>query len=118
MSIEQAPPGPFTHLSDLVAEVEIPANGTLSRVLYKDEAIRLVVFAFDEGQELTAHTTQHAAIVQVVAGRIELVLDGRPAVVDQRGWVHMPPHLPHAVRALEPTVMVLTLLIGATGQFS
>lgn len=116
MSPERAPADPATHLPDLVAEVEIPVNGTLSRVLYRDEHIRLVVFAFDEGQELTDHTARHAAIVQVVTGRIELVLDSRPVVLERRGWVHMPPQLPHAVRALEPTVMVLTLLTGSTEQ--
>lgn len=118
MSSQQAPVDPATHLPDLGDEVEIPVNGTLSRVLYKDEDIRLVVFAFDEGQELTDHTARHAAIVQVVTGRIELVLDGRPVVLKRRGWVHMPPQLPHAVRALEPTIMMLTLLTGGTTQVS
>ena len=45
-----------TVLSDLTDAVAIPDNGTLSRVLYADEHIRLVVFGFDRGQELTDHT--------------------------------------------------------------
>ena len=118
MSVEQPPPGPATYLSDLIAEIEIPSQGTLSRVLYKDAAIRLVVFAFDEGQELTDHTSQHAAIVQVLAGSIELDLARKTVVVAPGGWVHMPPQLSHAVRAIEPTVMVLTLLTGDIGQVS
>ena len=118
MNAEEPTIGSATHLPDLVAAVEIPSNGTLSRVLYKDESIRLVVFAFDEGQELTDHTARYPAIVQVLVGRIELVLDGEPIEVTLGGWVHMPPELPHAVRALEPTVMVLTLLTGETRQLS
>jgi len=102
--------GPPTVLSDILSEVEIPENGTLSRVLYKDDQVRLVVFAFDTGQELTDHTAGVAAIAQVVFGRLELSLDGEITEVDQRSWVHMPAHLPHAVRALEPSVMVLTLV--------
>ena len=39
-----------TILPDLISAVEIPENGTLSRVLYKDDYLRLVVFAFDRGQ--------------------------------------------------------------------
>ena len=101
---------PPTVLSDILAEVEIPENGTLSRVLYKDDQVRMVAFAFDTGQELTDHTAGVAAIVQVVSGRFELSLDGDITEVDHRSWVHMPAHLPHAVRALEPSVMVLTLL--------
>ena len=118
MSAEHPTPDPATHLPDLVSEIEIPTNGTLSRVLFKDEAVRLVVFAFDEGQELTDHTARHAAIVQVLAGKVELVLDGERAELAPSGWVHMPPHLPHAVRALEPTVMMLTLLTGEATRSS
>ncbi len=116
MSPKLPPPDPATHYPDLIAQVEIPSQGTLSRVLYKDATIRLVVFAFDAGQELTDHTSQHAAIVQVLEGEIELVLAGSPVVMVPGAWVHMPPQLPHAVRALEPTVMVLTLLTGGTEQ--
>lgn len=112
MSSEPPPPDSATYLPDVVSAVEIPDNGTLSRVLYRDGSIRLVAFAFDAGQELTDHTARTAAIVQVLTGRIELALDGDPVEVVPGGWVHMPPHLPHAVRALEPTVMVLTLVTG------
>ncbi|MDJ0498498.1 MAG: cupin domain-containing protein [Acidimicrobiia bacterium] len=117
MSPEQ-PPDPATHFPDLITQVDIPSQGTLSRVLYKDETIRLVVFAFDAGQELTDHTSRHAAIAQVLEGEIELVLAGNPVVMAPGAWVHMPPQLPHAVRALEPTVMVLTLLMGGTENLS
>ncbi|MCP4303810.1 MAG: cupin [bacterium] len=97
-------------LTDLAAEVEIPANGTLSRVVYKDDNIRLVAFAFDTGQELTDHTAGVPAIVQVVSGQLEISLDGTVSTIGPKSWVHMPAGLTHAVRALEPSVMVLTLL--------
>ena len=94
------------------AEVDIPENGTLSRVLYKDAQLRLVVFGFDTGQELTDHTTRHAAVIHGVSGRLEVDLDGEQVEVRPGSWVHMPPNLPHAVKATEPSVMVLALLIS------
>lgn len=103
---------PATKYLDLAAEVEVPENGTLSRVLYSDDRIRLVVFAFDTGQELTDHAAGVPAIVQVVSGRLELDLEGDTVEIDSRSWIHMPERLPHAVRALEPSVMVLSLLRG------
>ncbi|MDX2343291.1 MAG: cupin domain-containing protein [Acidimicrobiia bacterium] len=99
-----------TVLSDLTAEVEIPENGTLSRVLYKDDNVRLVAFAFDTGQELTDHTAGVPALIQVVSGRFELSLDGELSEIGPKSWVHMDAGLTHAVKALEPSVMVLTLL--------
>lgn len=100
---------PTTYL-DLAGEVEIPPEGTLSRVLYSDDQLRLVIFAFDKGQELTDHAAGVAAVVQMVSGTIRLNLDGEEKVLGPRSWVHMPAGLPHAVLALEPSVMILSLL--------
>ena len=98
---------------DIVSEVEIPEEGTLTRVLYRDDQIRVVVFAFDEGQELTDHTAAVPALVQVVSGRIRLDLDGEAVELEPGSWVHMAADLTHAVLALEPSVMLLTLLRSA-----
>lgn len=95
---------------DMAREVEIPLEGTLSRVIYKDDLIRVVVFAFDEGQELTEHTAARPAIVQLVSGRIRLDLDGDPVELRPGSWVRMAANVKHAVYAIEPTVMLLTLL--------
>ena len=95
---------------DPLGEVEIPEDGTLSRTLYQDDQIRVVVFGFDEGQELTGHSAARPAIVQVLSGRIRLELAGAPIEIASGAWVRMDAHLTHAVRALEPSVMLLTLL--------
>lgn len=101
---------PASVFLDVAQEVEIPVDGTLSRVLYRDDQVRVVVFAFDEGQELTDHTASKPAIVQVVSGRIRLALDGEPVELGPGSWVRMAPNLTHSVLALEATVMMLTLL--------
>lgn len=102
-----------TVFRDLAAEVAIPEDGTLSRVLYKDHQIRLVAFAFDAGQELTDHTAAVAAIVEVVAGRLRVGLGGDHVELAPGSWVHMPANLRHSVVALEPSVMLLTMLKGS-----
>jgi quercetin dioxygenase-like cupin family protein len=101
---------PASVFVNIAEEIAIPAEGTLSQVVYRDDLIRVVVFAFDEGQELTEHTAAKPAIVQVVSGRIRLDLDGDPVELGPGSWVRMAARLPHAVHALEPTVMLLTLL--------
>lgn len=104
-----SPETPYTIISHLLEEVEIPENGTLSRVLYSGDGIRVVLFAFDEGQELTDHTASVPAVVQVVKGRLDLTLDNATVEIGPDSWVHMDAHLNHAVVALEPSVMILTL---------
>lgn len=101
-----------TFLSDLVETTEIPSEGTLSRVVYKDDRVRVVLFAFDGGQELTEHTASTPSIVQVLSGRISLTMGDDTVEVVPGGWAHMAAQLSHSVEAHEPSLMLLTLLRG------
>ena len=103
-----------TVFRDLATEVEIPAEGTLSKVLYKDDQVRLVLFAFDAGQELTEHTAAVPAIVEVISGRLQVGLGDDEAELAAGSWVHMPAKLPHSVVAVEPSVMLLTMLTAGS----
>jgi quercetin dioxygenase-like cupin family protein len=104
---------PATVFTDIAGDIEIPQDGTLSRVLYQDDRLRLVVFAFDAGQELTEHTAAVPAVVQVLRGRLQLTLGAEDVTTDPGTWIRMPAKLPHSVRALEPSIMLLTMLPGA-----
>ncbi|MGW2785976.1 cupin domain-containing protein [Streptomyces populi] len=101
-----------TVITDLAAELAVPEDGTLSRVLYRDDRIRVVGFAFAAGQELTEHTSALPVVVQVVRGRLGLVLGDEKTEALPGSWIHLPARLPHTVRATEPSVMLLTMLPG------
>jgi quercetin dioxygenase-like cupin family protein len=99
-----------TFIPDIAAAVEIPADGILSRTVFRD-GVRAVVFAFDTDQELSEHTAAVPAVIQVLRGRIALTLGADDAVEAGPGsWAHLPPRLPHSLVATEPSVVLLTLL--------
>jgi len=97
-------------ITDLAAELPLPEDGTLSRVLYRDDRLRVVGFAFATGQELTEHTSALPVVIQVVQGHLELVLGDEKTEAQPGSWIHLPARLPHSVRATEPTIMLLTML--------
>jgi len=97
-------------IDDLHAELDIPHDGTLSKVLYRDDWLRVVGFAFDTGQRLTEHTSALPVVIQVVSGRLDLVLGDRKAQAGPGSWIRLPARLPHSVHAIEPTRMLLTML--------
>lgn len=99
-------------IPDLLAEVEVPEEGTLSRVVYKDDRLRLVVFAFDTGQELTEHRSSSAAIVQVPKGIIDFTVEDTTHRLTSTSWLYMEPDQPHSLVAMEPSIFLLTLLQG------
>ncbi len=79
----------YTHINDLAKEAQPPANGILSRTLYKDDRLKVEIFGFAEGEELSEHTVdaRHPAIPPGQA-RITLrddTFDAKPGT-----WVHMP----------------------------
>lgn len=102
-----------TLIQDLAAELPLSEDGTLSRVLYRDGRLRVVGFAFAAGQELTEHTSALPVVIQVVQGRLDLVLGEEKAEATPGTWIHLPARLPHSVRAVEPTIMLLTMLPAA-----
>jgi quercetin dioxygenase-like cupin family protein len=104
----------YTMLADLAHQVETPADGTLSRTIYQDERLKVVLFSFSAGQELSEHTATTPAIMHFLAGEVELTLGGDEVAAGAGSWVHMPAQLPHSIRAKTPLVMLLTLLKSPT----
>jgi quercetin dioxygenase-like cupin family protein len=102
-------PPTSTVISDLIGEIAIPENATLSRVVFDNDELRVVVFALDAGQDRPTHAATAPAVVQVVKGRLTITLDGVEHEIDPGSWVHMEAHVTHAIVALEPSVMLLTL---------
>lgn len=101
---------PYTSIRSVAEEVEIPEEGILSRVLFKDDQIRVVVFGLDTDQELSEHTAAVPAVLQVVSGRLVATLGSDTRELGTGSWVHLSPNLAHSVRALEPSVLLLTLV--------
>ena len=99
----------YTHIADLTAQ-EIPADGILSRTVYADDHVKVVLFGFGAGQELSEHTASMPAILQIVRGEAELGLGNDTVAAHAGAWVHMPAQLRHSVRAKTPVVMLLVLL--------
>jgi quercetin dioxygenase-like cupin family protein len=95
---------------DLRAAVERPRSGTLSRTVYRDEQVKVVAFAFAAGEELSEHTASAPAIIEVLEGRLDLVLDGEEVPAPAGTWVRLAAGLRHELRAPEPALMLLTLL--------
>lgn len=102
-----------TFIGDIGAEVEVPTDGTLSRVLHSDEHLRLVAFAFDAGQELTEHASARPIVVQVVSGSISFGVDDEVHTMGPRSWITLGPNVTHSLEALEPSVVLLTLLASS-----
>jgi quercetin dioxygenase-like cupin family protein len=101
---------PHITVADATGAVSIQPGAIVSKVIHRDGLVNVTVFGLDAGEELTEHQASSAAIVQVLAGRLRFTADGEELDAGPGFWLHMAPDTPHAVVAVEPTVMLLTLL--------
>lgn len=86
------------------------AQGIASRILGKAAGGNMTLFAFDEGQGLTEHTSPFDAFVLVLDGVLTLTIGGTPVRATPGTIVRMPAAIPHAVDAPEPCRMLLIML--------
>jgi quercetin dioxygenase-like cupin family protein len=101
------PPGELFALDGLVTPT---AQGIASRVLARTSAGNITLFAFDTGEELSEHTAPFDALVLTVSGALILTIGGREVRTTPLSMVLMPANVPHAVRAAEPSRMLLIML--------
>lgn len=98
------------HLPDLAALVDVSEGSTVSRTVLKAEGVRLVLFSFDTGEELSEHTAAMPVLLQVLDGRLQVSSGDQTVELGPGGVVHLPTRAPHTVVALAPTRMLLTML--------
>ena len=98
------------HIEDLAALIEVAPESTVSRTVLRADGVRVVLFAFDAGQELSEHTAAVPILLQVLDGRLRIGADGERVELTAGGLIHIGTRVPHEVLALEPSRMVLTML--------
>ena len=77
-------------VADLAAEAPHVDRGIHSQTLYDGADLRLVLFAFAPGEELSEHTAARPAVVHVLDGEGEAVVGGQPHAVGPGAWFRMP----------------------------
>jgi quercetin dioxygenase-like cupin family protein len=94
----------------LLGLVNYQEGAVVSRVILKREKGNVTIFAFDEGQGLSEHTSPFDALVQAVEGDAEITVSGEPIALKPGDLVLLPAEKPHAVKATTRFKMVLTMI--------
>jgi quercetin dioxygenase-like cupin family protein len=82
----------------------------VSREIVKKPTGTVTLFAFDEGQGLSEHTAPFDALVQVLEGEVEILVSGQAHRLQGGEMMLLPAGQPHALKAIKPFKMVLTMI--------
>ena len=94
-------------MTDKVAYAE---GSVVSKIIIRNERGNITLFAFDKDEFLSEHTAPYDAIVQVLDGKAEIIIDGETFELSVGESIIMPANVRHAVVAVEQFKMLLTII--------
>jgi len=99
----------FARLEDLI---KVADHAIVSIPLIDTGALKQILFALDEGQEISAHRAPFPATVQVLEGRMQFGFAGKKQDLTAGDWVVLRPDEMHDVVATKRVKFLLTLVKG------
>jgi quercetin dioxygenase-like cupin family protein len=90
--------------------IDYQAGSVVSRTILDKKAGTVTLFAFDQGEGLSEHTTPYDAMVYIIDGEAEITISGNPIRLKKGELTIMPANKPHALQAVEKFKMLLVMI--------
>lgn len=100
----------FSKAIVLESLVEYQEGRVVSRTLAQGRPLSLTLFAFDRGEEISAHSSPGDAMVYILDGRSEVTIGGQKHSLGKGEAIVMPAGIPHALMAVERFKMLLVVV--------
>ena len=94
-------------LRDMVSYQE---HSVISQEIIRKPAGTMTVFAFDQGEGLSEHTAPFDAVVYLLEGQAEIIIEGKAHQVKEGEMIIMPANKPHALKAASRFKMLLVMI--------
>ncbi len=101
---------PFSQAVEINDLVDYEEGRVVSRTLSAKSHVNITLFAFDQGEEISAHTSPGDAMIQVLDGSARITIDGQQLDAKAGEVVVMPANVPHSVYAATQFKMLLTVV--------
>jgi quercetin dioxygenase-like cupin family protein len=85
-------------------------KAVVSKHILKKDTGNISLFAFDKGEGLSEHTAPFDAMVLIVDGKADILINGVSNILKTGETIIMPANIPHALKAVEKFKMVLTMI--------
>lgn len=95
---------------DLKALVDYSVGGVVSKQIMKSAAGNVTLFSFDKGEGLSEHTAPFDALVQILEGEMEIVVDSNRFKMKAGESLVLPANVPHALSATQRFKMLLSMI--------
>ena len=86
-----------------------------TRALVKSDGFEAIRLILKSGDELPAHAVSGQFTLHCLEGRVRVELTGSSLELSANQWVYFDGGIPHGLRALENSSLLLTILLPASG---
>ncbi|HMN37719.1 MAG TPA: cupin domain-containing protein [Hyphomicrobium sp.] len=114
MALHHAKPGEIVNLKPIGRDLKNAKSTAIIKTDYF-EAIRLIVQA---GAEIPEHKVSGNLTLHCLEGHIELGVESAPIVLKAHEWVYLDGGVPHSVKAIEDSSLLLTILLDRLASTS
>lgn len=90
--------------------MEQSGGSVVSKEIINKPTGTVTLFAFDKGQGFSEHTAPYDALVIITEGEAEIIVSGVKHLVKAGEMLLMPANATHALKAVEPFKMMLTMI--------
>ena len=97
---------------NLAQAVEYSDGSVVSKTITKKDTGTITLFAFDKDQGLSEHSAPFDAMVNVIDGNADIIIDGKSHLLQKGESIIMPANIPHALKAVERFKMLLIMIKG------
>jgi len=92
--------------------IDYAEGGIVSKEFEHSQAGSMTLFAFDEGQRLSDHTAPFDAVLQIIDGEAEIMIEHELYHPKSGEMIIIPQNALHAVNAVKRFKMILTMIRG------
>lgn len=104
-------PDAVTYVEGLLDRLEPFDNRPRAQKVLVTDSAHVVLFAFDTGHALKEHAAHHSVLIQAISGHLRFSYDDTQVDLRPGDLIHLPPGRRHAVVALEPSRLTVTMLV-------
>jgi quercetin dioxygenase-like cupin family protein len=100
----------YDKAANLSGLITYQPGSVVSRTLINKKTGTVTLFAFDQGQGLSEHTTPFDALVHVLDGVVDITISGETQRLVAGDMVIMPANEPHGLQGVEAFKMLLVMI--------
>ena len=99
----------FAAVLPFAQQVQYQKGQVVSKTIAQSKALSLTLFAFDKGEEIGTHASDGDALVIVLDGQGQIIIDDTSYILNAGDSIIMPAQHPHSVFAKEQFKMFLVV---------